>query len=478
MNVKQVYAILNDVAKSALGEGAINITDTNGIVSLGKEVLNSGSTVDKFLNTLVDRIGRTIISTRAYNANVKALINDSFTFGAILQKLYVAPVPAETNDNWNQTAGQSIDQFVIKKPVVKQKLFNQIVTWECDVTIPDNTLESAFISAEAMASFIDAIFTAVRNSMEMYMQSLANLTYATACAMRIVHTKLNGGITAVDLLTAYNTMTGSSLTAETALHSTDFIKYATRIINLTIERMGDMSTRYNSEGYARFTDRDRMRVLMLSDFESSVATYLQAGTFHDEYLNIPKHDTINFWQGRGLEMDYNNASKISIKTPDGYTVTQSNIICMLADEESIGLTRDKQRVRSVRNEKGEYTNYFNKAEMGYFFDPSENLVIFTLGVLATPTESSVEPVQNDFSLNAKTDLVYTITLKNSETVSSVKMGSSTLVASTDYTLVGGVLTIDKTSSTIYTGATAGDVITLSIVLSTGAILEININVVE
>ena len=468
MNVKQVYAILNDVAKSALGNGAINITDTDGIVSLGKEVLNSNSTTDKFLNTLVDRIGRTIISTRAYNANVKALINDSFTFGAILQKLYVAPVPATANDNWNQTAGTSVDQFV---------LFNKVVTWECDVTIPDNTLESAFISAESMASFIDAVFVAVRNSMEMYMQSLANLTYATACAMRVVDTKLNGGITAVDLLTAYNTMSGSVLTPTTALHSTDFIKFATRTINLTIKRMADMSTRYNSEDYARFTDRDRMRVLMLSDFESSVATYLQADTFHDEFLNIPKHDTINFWQGRGLDMSYDNASKISIKTPDGYTVTQGNIVCMLADEESIGLTRDKQRIRSVRNEKGEYTNYFYKADMGYFFDPSENLVIFTLGALATPTESSVDPVENDYSIASPDDVVFTLTLKNSETVSSVKMGSSTLVASTDYTLVGGVLTIDKTSSTIYGSATAGDVITLSIVLSSGAIIEVNINVV-
>lgn len=477
MNVKQVYAILNDVAKSALGNGAINITDTDGIVSIGKEILNSNSTTDKFLNTLVDRIGRTIISTRAYNANVKALINDSFTFGAILQKLYVAPVPATANDNWNQTAGTSVDQFVITKPVVRQKLFNKVVTWECDVTIPDNTLESAFISAESMASFIDAVFVAVRNSMEMYMQSLANLAYATACAMRVVDTKLNGGITAVDLLTAYNTMSGSVLTPTTALHSTDFIKFATRTINLTIKRMADMSTRYNSEGYARFTDRDRMRVLMLSDFESSVATYLQADTFHDEFLNIPKHDTINFWQGRGLDMSYDNASKISIKTPDGYTVTQGNIVCMLADEESIGLTRDKQRIRSVRNEKGEYTNYFFKADMGYFFDPSENLVIFTLGALATPTESSVDPVENDYSVASPDDVVFTLTLKNSETVSSVKMGSSTLVASTDYTLVGGVLTIDKTSSTIYGSATAGDVITLSIVLSSGAIIEVNINVV-
>lgn len=477
MNVKQVYAILNDVAKTAMGDKAISIQSTKDIVSLGAEVLNSTTTTDKFLNTLVDRIGRTIVSNRAYSAKVKSLINDSFTFGAILQKLYVAPIDAVQNDNWNQTAGQSVDQYVIAKPTVKQKLFNQISTWEVDVTIPDNTLRSAFTDETAMASFIDAVFTAVRNSMEMYMESLANLTYATACAMRVVDTKLNGGITAIDLLTAYNTMAGTSYTAEVALHTTDFIKFATRVINLYIKHMSDMSTRFNSEGYARFTPADRLRCIMLADFESSVATYLQADTFHDEYLSIPKHETVNFWLGYSKNMDYANASKISIQTPTGYTVTQSNIVCMLADEESIGITHEDIRQRSARNEKGEYTNYFFKADMGYFFDPSENLVIFTLGTLATPTESSVDPVQANFSLSAKTDLVFTVTLKNSETISSVKKGSTTLVSSTDYTESSGVVTIDKTSSTIYTGATAGDVITLSIVLSSGAILEVNINVV-
>lgn len=478
MNVKQVYAILNDVAKSAMGDGAFNITDTTDIISLGKEVLNSASTTDKFLNVLVDRIGRTVVSTRPYSANVKALINDAFTFGAILQKIYVAPMKAVANDNWNQTAGQSIDQYVITKPTVKQKLFNKVSTWEVDVTIPDNTLNSAFTSAEAMTAFIDAVFNAVRNSMAMYMESMANLAYATACAMRVVDTKVNNGITAIDLLTAYNTLAGVSLTAEGALHSTDFAKFATRTINLTMKRMGEMTTCYNSEGYARFTPIDRMRVIFLADFETSIASYLQADTYHDEFLSIPKHDTVNFWQGNGTTMSFDNASKVSIKTPTGYTVTQGNIIAMLADEESIGITHENERNRSVRNEKGEYTNYFFKADMGYFFDPSENLVIFTLGTLATPTESSVDPVQDDFSLSAKTDLVFTVTLKNSETISAVKKGSTTLVASTDYTAVGGVVTIDKTSSTIYTGASAGDVITLSIVLSSGAILEININVVE
>lgn len=477
MNIKQVYKILNDVAKSALGDGAINIVDSKDIVSLGNEVLSSTTNTENFLNVLVDRIGRTIVSNRSYSANLKALINDSFTFGAILQKIYVAPIKASESKQWGLTDGNSVDQYVISKPTVKQKLFNKVSTWEVDVTIPDFQLSSAFNSAEQMTAFIDAIFTAVRNSMEIYLESLANVAYSTAIAMRVVDTKVNAGITAVDLLAAYNTMSGLSLTRAKALHDTEFIKFATRLINLTMKRMGEMTTKYNSEGYARFTPVDRMRVVMLADFESSVASYLQADTYHDEYLSIPNHSTVMFWQGNGVDMTFDNTSKVNIMTPDGYTVVQDGVVCILADEESIGLTYDNQRVRSVRNEKGEYTNYFYKADMGYFFDASENLVVFTIGSIATPTLSSVDPVEDDFSLSAKDDIVFTVTLATGDSISAVKGDGVTLTASTDYTAVGGVVTIDKTSSTLYGSAVAGDVITIDIVLASGAVLETHINVV-
>ena len=477
MNIKQVYNILNDVAKSALGEGAINIVDSKDIVSLGTEVLSSSTNTEKFLNVLVDRIGRTIVSNRSYSANLKALINDSFTFGAILQKIYVEPMSASESKQWGLTDGQSVDQYVIAKPNVKQKLFNRVSTWEVDVTIPDFQLSSAFNGAEEMSAFIDAVFNAVRNSMEMYLESLANIAYSTAIAMRVVDTKVNAGITAVDLLSAYNTMSGLSLTRAKALHDTEFIKFATRLINLTMKKMGEMTTKYNSEGYARFTPVDRMRVVMLADFESSVTTYLQSDTYHEEYLAIPAHNTVMFWQGNGVGMDFDNASKVNIMTPDGYTVVQDGVVCILGDEESIGLTYDNQRIRSVRNEKGEYTNYFYKADMGYFFDPSENFVIFTIGTIATPTLSSVDPVQADFSLSDTDDLVDTVTLATGDSISAVKGNGTTLTASTDYTAVGGVVTIDKTSSALYSTASAGDVITIDIVLASGAVLETHINVV-
>lgn len=477
MNIKQVYAILNSVAKSALGDNAIEIVDSKDIVSLGNEVLSSSTNTDNFLNTLVDRIGRTIVSNRSYSANLKALINDSFTFGAILQKIYVAPIKATTNDQWGLTDGNSVDQYVISKPTVTQKLFNKVSTWEVDVTIPDNALKTAFTSAESMTAFIDAVFTAVRNSMEMYMESLANIAYSTAIAMRIVDTKVNNGVTAVDLLGAYNTMSGLSLTRDKALHDTEFTKFATRLINLTIKRMGEMTVKYNSEKYARFTPVDRMRVVMLADFESTVASYLQADTYHDEYLSIPNHNTVMFWQGNGNTMDFDNASKINIMTPDGYTVVQDGVVCILGDEESIGLTYDNQRIRSVRNEKGEYTNYFYKADMGYFFDASENFVVFTIGALATPTLSSVDPVSDEFSLSATADIAFTVTLATGDSISAVMGNGTTLTASTDYTVSSGVVTIDKTSSTLYGSAVAGDTITIDIVLASGAVLEVYINVV-
>ena len=168
MNVNQVYNIVNNVAAQMYGDTAVRVTDMQGIISLGHDVLSSDTTKDKFLNILVDRIGKTIISQRAYSADVSALINDSFTFGAILQKIYVAPIKASESKQWDLTAGSSVDQYVISKPTVEQKLFSTRNTWSITITIPDFQLSSAFTNATEMATFIDAIFLAIRNSQELY----------------------------------------------------------------------------------------------------------------------------------------------------------------------------------------------------------------------------------------------------------------------------------------------------------------------
>ena len=98
MTVNQVYKIVNSVASQMYDDNAPEVTNLTGLISLGNDIMSSGTDKDAFLNTLVDRIGRTIISQRAYSAGVTALINDAFTFGAIMQKIYVAPIAATESD--------------------------------------------------------------------------------------------------------------------------------------------------------------------------------------------------------------------------------------------------------------------------------------------------------------------------------------------------------------------------------------------
>ena len=68
MNVKQINTIVNSVVNQMNGTVDVTSTDLTDVVQLGTELLQPAnkSRLDNFLNTLVDRIGKTIISARSY----------------------------------------------------------------------------------------------------------------------------------------------------------------------------------------------------------------------------------------------------------------------------------------------------------------------------------------------------------------------------------------------------------------------------
>lgn len=474
MTITQVYQIINNVAAQMYGENAVQVTDLQGLISLGNDVLSSDTSKDNFLDVLVDRIGMTIISQRAYSADVQALINDSFTFGAILQKIYVAPVPAVESSQWDLTSGQSVDQYVITKPTVKQKLFSTRTTWEVDITIPDFQLSTAFTSATEMATFIDAIFLAIRNSQEVFLAGMSEMCYANMIGEQVVN-ESTGGASVIDLLAQYNTLMGTTLTTAQALHSMDFLKFASMTINLYVTKMGKMSKLFNAEGYARFTPKDRMRVIMLADFTAACTSYLQSNTYHDELVALPKYTEVSYWQGFGKTVGFDAASKVAVVTASGHTLIQDNVICILSDEEAIGLTYDNRRSKSAYNSKGEYTNFFEKADMGYFNDLSENCVVFTIGTVATPTTSSVSPIQNSYSKAAAADVDVTLALASGDevSVSGVTVEGTALTSGTDYAITGSQLAI---KSAYLTAKTTGAVVAIDVELASHAIMEFYVTI--
>ena len=383
MKVTQIYDFLNSLTEEVLGKTDLAVKNLTDMISMGDEVLSSDKTTDKFVNVLVDRIGKTIISNKPYSASVKKFMVDSFTFGAILQKIYVEPMTSSKSDTWDLQNNNSVDQYVISKPIVKQKLFSGITTWDVKVTIPDVQLRSAFNNETSMATFIDAIFTAMLNSIELRIESMVNMTICNFMANKIAHykTAVGGSLGVVNLLADYNTLKGlaTPLTAELALRDSDFLKYASDTINKYIKRMERMSTLFNDEEYQRFTTADRLRVILHLDFESAFTTFLESDTFHNELVKLPLHDTVPYWQRSGKDYSFAESSYIGLTTSDGkYTVEQTGIVGLIADVESIGVTIYDRRTKSSYNAGGEYTNYFNKADIGYYNDMSENGVVFII----------------------------------------------------------------------------------------------------
>ena len=374
--VNQIFNIVNDVAKQTFGEKAISVVDTSTLVALGDAVLKSDENTENFTNTLVDRIGKTVFSTRAYTTdNAEGMVREPFEYGCILQKIYVDLPDAKENNSWEIGKGNYTPTFApVIKPKLKQKLFNKQTTWEIDVTIPDFMLRTAFTSATEMAVLIDAIFTSMENMMQIALENNKNLTRANFIASKLHSNKPCG---AINLLHLYNTLTSQTLTVDACMRDLGFLKWSTQQINLWAKRLSKMSTLFNDEGYKRFTPQSDLIVNVLQDYDSAINSYLQSDTYHNEMTKIAStYSTVPYWQGSGLNYAFADTSKIDVKIDETTTVTESGIIAVLYDRDAMGVTITERRGTTERNNKDEYTDYFNKATYGYFNDLSENGIVF------------------------------------------------------------------------------------------------------
>ena len=373
-DVKQIYSILNDVAKQTLGTEAIAVVDTQSFISLGDKVLKSDTDTENFLNKLTDRIAKTVYSVRNYTGINKNLMREPFDYGVIVQKIHVEMPEAKENNAWKiGEQGYTPTYAPVIKPTVSQKLFNKLSTWEIDVTIPDFMLKTAFLNESSMATFIDAIFTAMNNAMVMCADNNANLIRANFIANKIHSAKPTQ---AINLLSQYNTLTNANLTVASCLRDVDFLKWATMQISLWTKRMRVMSKLFNEDSNSKFTSGEYLVLDVLQDFASSTATFLQSDTYHKELVALPMYNEVPYWQGSGTSFAFADTSKISVKIDGTNEVTQGGIIAVAYDYNAIGTTINEPRSTTERNNKDEYTNYYNKATIGCINDLGENGIVF------------------------------------------------------------------------------------------------------
>lgn len=392
MEVKRIYEIINGVSDEVLGRTDIVAEDLTGIVDLGTEVFNQ-SAVDNYVKSLVNHIGKVIFVNRPYAGKVPSVLMDAWEFGSVLEKISADVPKAEESNTWNLTDGTAYPQDVFHKPTVSAKFFNSKVTFEVPVSITERQVKESFSNAAQLNGFISMIYAAVEKSMTikadaLIMRTINNMIAETVLADAKVFgapetgdiTSLSGASTArcVNLLKLYNDKTGSKtpLTAAKAITDPDFIRFASYVMGTYADRLQSISTMFNVGGKERFTPKDMLHVVLLSDFAKAAQTYLYSDTFNRGDVLLPQAETVPFWQGSGQNYEFASTGHINIKESRGKAVNISGVLGVMFDRDALGVCNLDRRVTTNYNAKAEFFNNYYKFDAGYFNDTNENFVVF------------------------------------------------------------------------------------------------------
>ena len=396
MNVKQISALINSVSGEVLGRTDIVTDDLTGIVDLGTEVFNQNA-VDNYVKSLVNHIGKVIFVNRPYAGKVPSVLMDAWEFGSVLEKISADVPEAEENDTWDLKDGTEYKQDVFHKPTVTAKFFNSKVTFEVPVSITERQVKESFSNAAQLNGFISMIYAAVEKSMTIKADALIMRTINNMIAETVLADAQAFGATAegdmagadlasastarcVNLLKLYNDKyfpaTPDALTADKAITDPDFIRFASYVMGTYADRLQSISTVFNVGGKERFTPKDMLHVVLLSDFAKAAQTYLYSDTFNRGDVLLPKAETVPFWQGSGKNYDFANTGHIKVKESGGKAVEISGVLGVMFDRDALGVCNLDRRVTTNYNAKAEFFNNYYKFDAGYFNDTNENFVVF------------------------------------------------------------------------------------------------------
>lgn len=388
MEVTQVYSLVNTVASEILGRENVVTEDLSNVVDIGTEIFNANA-VDRYVRALVNHIGRVIFVNRPYRGSVPSVLMDGWEFGSVLEKIAVELPNATENESWELTDGASYDPNIFYQPKVYAKFYNKRVTFEIDMSFTEKQVKQSFSNATQLNAFLSMLYDAVDKALTVRIDGLVMRTInnMTAMTLRSEYDDDNAyasksGVRAVNLLALYKARfaDAADLTPEQAMTTPEFVRFAVLTMKNYIDRLSKLSTLFNIGGKDRFTPKDLLHVVMLSDFRNAADTYLQSDTFHDQYTALPNAETVPYWQGSGTSYSFNEISDIhvNIAQADGSTeeVAASGILCVMFDRDALGVTNQDRRVTTHYNPKAEFFTNFYKFDAGYFNDANENFVVF------------------------------------------------------------------------------------------------------
>ena len=394
LTFNQIATLLNSIQQQATGQTAIVATDTYSFVTQAQATLKAG--YDPVLSAISQVLSRTIFSIRPYSAKFRGMMVDAMRYGNHVRKINIADKDFVEDDRVKLADGYSMDQQIVNKPNILQTNFYGENVYEDSYTIFKDQLDVAFSSPEEFARFVTLTTTNANDKLEQSRENLSRALIANYIGAKLVTAGnlIEDSGSVVHLLTEYNTLTGLSLTTSTVYQPANFGPFMqwvygriSSLSSLLTERLTRFHVNPTVSGVAKPIARHvpyaRQRVYLYAPTQYETESRVLADRYHDNYLRLADHETVNFWQ--------------SSKTPDkiivhpnymladgtyGYTtqdVEQAGIFGVIMDEEALGFTPVNQwQAPAPFNARGGYTSVWIHETQRHWTDMTESGIVLLL----------------------------------------------------------------------------------------------------
>lgn len=317
---------------------------------------------------------KTYFDTRRWSKTLD-IMTDSQTYEGIKQYVKATLLDADDVSIVSLVNGRDYNDRVYRDLDTKTKIYTKDYGYRFTWSVPQTELHFMFSNAESASGYTSLIESTVANSWD---RVKWNTQLSTVVGL-IVRCLSNSTAKVVPLVTLYNQATGENLTpGPTAMKDVNFKRwFIEQVANLRSYIM-DISTKYNNEGAQSFTPYEDTRVTLLTAIHNSlrnISTFEMIGSD----LTLGTYNTVNNWQSTGTALLPSLATVSQIVDRSGDSpVTYSNIVGVIYDTYSCGMTLKCQKVTSDYVAGGDFTNFFSHFIGQSFINEFNNAVVLTL----------------------------------------------------------------------------------------------------
>lgn len=312
--------------------------------------------------------------------------------GGYVQRMATTSIKPVSPVYKSLTDGNSIDPFIVRKPVTEERFFKQNFDYQSFITIPDEyQFKQIFISEYGMSEFMGGIMAGLQNgyTIQLYENKLEAINAGINSTGNPLQDTQKVNITAI---TDVNIITPEG--------GKEFIEAVKNIVSTF--KVTPQINAYNALSWSSVQDISRLKLLIRPNFKNALDVNLYPNTFNLESLKLPV-DVVEVPHFGGLipTSDGNtqiypvydkNGAVIGFNETDGQTdVTiqekdvvykdpNKNVIAVLADKGWLFHSeQNPYTVEPIRNPRGLYTNYWASSPNNMVcVDALYNVIVFRI----------------------------------------------------------------------------------------------------